>query len=154
VERDAVLSPGPDFCSCCDSHLVSVISSILSLYCLQSLSIQDAGGDGMGAGTNVTLTLLDGNGGRHTLASVAGRSMSTDVQQELLIVNFTVPSGCSFAPTPAPAPSTCDADSFLRECKTTSGCKRLYPTAYDCKNSKGGICYCGAGDPGEICGCL
>jgi hypothetical protein len=62
--------------------------------------------------------------------------------------------GCVIpAPTPAPS-STCDVDSFLKECKTTKFCKSKYPTAYDCKNSEGGICYCGAGDPGEICGCL
>jgi hypothetical protein len=67
---------------------------ILSFLSPQSLSIQGVGGgDSMGAGTSVTLTLLDSNGERYTLASVAG---SSTVNQELLMVNFTVPSGCSF----------------------------------------------------------
>lgn len=64
---------------------------------VQSLTIQDPGGAGMGFEGSVNLYLLDSNGDRYPLASVLGSSV-----QEMLIVNFTVPSGCAFAPTQAP----------------------------------------------------
>lgn len=67
-------------------------------------------------------------------------------------------------PTAAPAPvdpsptssptDSCNVEALEDECNTTNGCKQIYPTAYDCKKSEGGICYCGDGDPGTICGCL
>ena len=49
---------------------------------------------------------------------------------------------------------SCTKDDFQGECGYTSQCKNnLYPGmgAYDCKNSEGGVCYCGNN---QICGCL
>jgi hypothetical protein len=85
-----------------DSHHVcplhSVPSILLFFFNVQSLTIQDPGGDGMGSEGSVNLYLLDSSGDRYPLASVLGSSV-----QDMLIVNFSVPSGCAFAFAPPQA---------------------------------------------------
>lgn len=43
----------------------------------------------------------------------------------------------------------CDKGDYEGECTTTHGCREIYNGANDCKNSEGGVCYCGD----EPCGC-
>lgn len=58
------------------------------------------------------------------------------------------------APTTTPfqaPPTICGKDLFQGQCSTTSQCKQMYASAYDCKNNEGGVCYCAIG---SVCGCL
>ena len=48
------------------------------------------------------------------------------------------------------ADGTCGKWDHQLECSTTGGCKSMYAGAYDCKNSEGGVCYCG---DNKVCGC-
>ena len=57
------------------------------------------------------------------------------------------PEGSTFAPVPA----SCGVQDFQGECTTTTGCQSLYDTAFDCKNSEGGVCFC---LDNQVCGCL
>jgi len=65
----------------------------------------------------------------------------------------TPPAPAPSAPVPSPPtpPTTCGVQSYQNECKFTSQCKDMYETAYDCKNSEGGVCFCG---DNQVCGCL
>ena len=59
-------------------------------------------------------------------------------------------------PMPMPSPSSppagsCGVQDHQGECTTTGQCQGLYAGAYDCKNSEGGVCFCGNN---EVCGCL
>lgn len=51
--------------------------------------------------------------------------------------------------------SSCSANSpsLQNECFYSFECKNMYPTATDCKNSEGGVCFCGD-DSNKVCGCL
>ena len=51
-------------------------------------------------------------------------------------------------------PPTCGKNDFQSECSSTSFCQNKYPglNAFDCKNSEGGVCYCGSNN--QVCGCL
>mmetsp|Transcript_14999 Transcript_14999/g.24808 ORF Transcript_14999/g.24808 Transcript_14999/m.24808 type:complete len:295 (-) Transcript_14999:417-1301(-) len=65
----------------------------------------------------------------------------------------TNPAPTNPAPVPAPPTNTgsCGVAAHQGECTTTGQCKNMYSSAYDCKNSEGGVCFCGNN---EVCGCL
>ena len=53
-------------------------------------------------------------------------------------------------PTPVSSPTACGVQDFQGECTTTLGCQNKYASAFDCKNSEGGVCFCTGN---VVCGC-
>lgn len=55
-----------------------------------------------------------------------------------------------FTPSPTSISEMgCDSEDFQGQCVDTVGCQGLYSGATDCRNSLGGVCFCGS----EVCGC-
>lgn len=100
------------------------------------------------------LTVTNGQQKASATMSVVVTGSSTLPNPEPKLAPSQPPTSATPAPVPTAAPApvgTCTKNDFLKECSMTSQCKSKYGnTAFDCKNSEGGVCFCGTG---EVCGC-